>query len=296
MVEEGLFSIGKAASMSGVSAKTLRYYESLGLIFPKYISEETNYRYYDKSTLLLIPIIKYYQQIGLSLKRIKELIVLKDCSSHYDYLQQRRDELEAERQRLQVSITSIDDWLELIIEGEICLQNYMSNDANQNISLKYYPEAQSYYYIKQPYTYSHKESIVNLEWTKFLEEKELEVSGPVILKYESCAKKMKGDIQTVTILQHVLPESSEYGKFGGFMALSCYHIGPLRTICDTYQQMLDFTTEHHFETKEECFERHVIDYWVTENEAEFVTEIIIPITTREDLRLGYRSAHSVKTG
>lgn len=288
MVEEGLFPIGKAASMSGVSAKTLRYYESLGLIFPKYISEATNYRYYDKSTLLLIPMIKYYQQIGLSLKRIKELIFFNGCSNHYKYLQQRRDELEAERERLLVSITSIDDWLQLIIEGEICLQNYLTHASTPNISMKYYEEKPSYCHIKQPYKYCHKESIINLEWTKFLEEKKLEVSGPVILKYDSYEKKMAGEIQFSTILQHVLPMSVDYGKFGGFMGLSCYHIGSLDQIQETYQGILTFAEEHNYDLKGECFERHVIDYWVTDNENEFVTEIILPIMTREELRLGSR--------
>ena len=74
MVADKLFSIGQAASVSGVSTKTLRYYESLGLIMPKKVSDDNGYRYYDRETLLLIPVIKYYRQIGLDLKRIKELI------------------------------------------------------------------------------------------------------------------------------------------------------------------------------------------------------------------------------
>lgn len=286
MVEEGLFPIGKAASMSGVSAKTLRYYESLGLILPKYISEDTNYRYYDKATLLLIPMIKYYQQIGLSLKRIKELISFNGCSNHYKYLQQRRDELEAEHQQLLVSMTSIDDWLQLIIEGEICLQNNLTTKAGPNINLKYYQEESSYYCREQPYRYCHKESIINLEWTKFLEENQLEVSGPVILKYDSYKKKMAGEIKSSTILQHVFPESADFGKFGGFMALNCYHIGSLDDINDTYQEIIEFASENSYKLKKECYERHVIDYWVTQNEDEFVTEIIIPIMTKDELTIG----------
>ncbi|MBY5034744.1 MerR family transcriptional regulator [Streptococcus gallolyticus] len=286
MVEEGLFPIGKAASMSGVSAKTLRYYESLGLILPKYIAEDTNYRYYDKATLLLIPMIKYYQQIGLSLKRIKELISFNGCSNHYKYLQQRRDELEAERQQLLISMTSIDDWLQMIIEGEICLQNSLTATNGPTVSLKYYQEETSYYCVEQPYKYCHKESIINLEWTKFLEEKKLEVSGPVILKYDSYEKKMAGEIQSSTILQHVFPESEDFGRFGGFMALSCYHIGSLNAIHETYQNMINFAHTNHYSLKDECYERHVIDYWVTQNEDEFVTEIIVPIMTKDELRVG----------
>ncbi|MGT2753971.1 MerR family transcriptional regulator [Streptococcus ovis] len=286
MTEEGLFPIGKAASMSGVSAKTLRYYESLGLILPKYIAEDTNYRYYDKATLLLIPMIKYYQQIGLSLKRIKDLISFNGCSNHYKYLRQRRDELEAEHKQLLVSMTSIDDWLQLIIEGEICLQNNLTNKYGPNISLKYYQEESSYYCVEQSYHYSHKESIVNLEWTKFLEENKMKVSGPVILKYDSYEKKMAGNIQSSTILQHVFPESKGFDRFGGFMALSCYHIGSLDDIKETYQSMIAFSEENEYELKEECYERHVIDYWVTQNEEEFVTEIIIPLRHKRELKVG----------
>lgn len=283
MVEDGLLSIGKAAAMSGVSPKTLRYYEGLGLITPKYIDEYTNYRYYDKETLLLIPMIKYYQQIGLSLKRIKDLISFNGCSNHYKYLQQRKSELEKERQQLLISMTSIDDWLQLIIEGEIILQNKLVAKGESNISLKYYKEEKSYHSIKQPYYYNYKESIVNIEWTRFLEERQLEVSGPVILKYDSFHQKMSGEIDSVTVLQHVFPESEEFGNFGGFLGLSCYHVGSFDNIQDTYNKMIMFADRNKYKLKEECYERHVIDYWVTQNENEFVTEIVIPVINQDFL-------------
>ena len=88
MAAENLFSIGRAANISGVSTKTLRYYESLGLIEPKKVSDGSGYRYYDRENLLLIPVIKYYRQIGLDLKRIKELISKTGCANHYHYLEQ----------------------------------------------------------------------------------------------------------------------------------------------------------------------------------------------------------------
>ena len=75
MASENLFSIGRAANISGVSTKTLRYYESLGLIEPKKVSDGSGYRY-------------YYRQIGLDLKRIKELISKTGCANHYHYLEQ----------------------------------------------------------------------------------------------------------------------------------------------------------------------------------------------------------------
>lgn len=272
--------------MSGVSAKTLRYYESLNLIQPKHVSKENGYRYYDKETLLLIPVIKYYQQVGLNLKRIKELISVAGCSNHYYYLKKRRDEIKAERDELLISLASVDDWMQLIIEGEMCLQNQPKTPnliASRMVSVKYYTEECSYCQITQPYHYNYKESIINLEWIKFLEERKLEVSGPVILKYHSYQEKMAGTIKSATILQHCFPESSRFLKFGGFMALSCYHIGALEEIHETYQNMVDYAKEHQYILKDECYERHVIDYWVTQNTEEFVTEIIIPIVTKDEI-------------
>ncbi|MGT2800320.1 MerR family transcriptional regulator [Streptococcus marmotae] len=286
MTEDRLFSIGQAANLCGVSAKALRYYESLELIQPKLVSQETGYRYYDKETLLLIPVIKYYQQVGLDLKQIKRLISLAGCSNHYHLLKERREEIKAKREELLVSLASVDDWLQLIIEGEMCLQNQAQINAglaSQVISLKYYHEERNYCKIEQLYKYNYKESIINLEWTKFLKDRQLEVSGPVILKYDSYQEKMTGQSKTATILQHCYPESSDFSSFGGFMALSSYHIGPLDKIEETYQKMVDYANACHHTLKSECYERYVIDYWVTQNSNEFVTEIIIPTVTHNEI-------------
>ncbi|HEM3177751.1 MerR family transcriptional regulator [Streptococcus suis] len=284
MAEKQLFSIGRAAKMSGVSTKTLRYYESLDLIYPTYISDESGYRYYDKETLLLIPLIKYYQQVGLNLKRIKELVSKSGSSNHYHYLKTRRDEITAERDALFISLTSIDDWLQLIIEGEMCLQERTHlSEGEKIITVKYYTEQTSFCYLEQAYHYHFKESIINLEWINYLESHHLEVSGPVILKYSSFLEKSRGECKKATILQHCLPESSNLSTFGGFMALSSYHIGPLETISNTYDSMIEYAEQHKYELKPESYERHVIDYWVTQNSDEFVTEIIIPTVTKEEI-------------
>lgn len=286
MTDKNLFSIGRAAKMCGVSTKTLRYYESLDLIYPTYISDESGYRYYDKETLLLIPVIKYYQQVGLNLKRIKELVAKSGSSNHYHYLKKRRDEITAEIDELLIATSSIDDWVQLIIEGEMCLQDRQQShlsDGENMVAVKYYSEQISYCHLEQSYNYHFKESIINLEWISYLETNNLEVAGPVILKYSSFMEKYKGESRKATILQHCLPESSELPTFGGFMALSCYHIGPLEKISEAYDYLIKYAQSHNYELKSECYERHVIDYWVTQNLDEFVTEIIIPIVTKEEI-------------
>lgn len=67
------------------------------------------------------------------------------------------------------------------------------------------------------------------------------------------------------------------------MALTCYHIGPLESIAETYRYLLRYAEKHKYSLKDECYERHVIDYWVTQDHNEFVTEIIIPVVTQDEL-------------
>lgn len=285
MVADKLFSIGQAAKISGVSTKTLRYYESLGLIIPKKVSDNNGYRYYDRATLLLIPVIKYYRQIGLDLKRIKELVSEASCSNHYCFLEQRKDEIEIEKEKLLVSMASVDDWMKLIVEGELCLKNReLSNPSKMRttVNLKYHAEEKYFCQIKQSFSYNFKETIINLEWIKYLEENKLEVTGPVILKYDSYLEKMAGIINCVTIMQHCFPEKCSY-TFGGFLALSAYHIGSLKTINDTYKKIVSYAEENEILLQEETYERHVIDYWVTQREDEFVTEVIIPIIKKDKI-------------
>lgn len=46
-MKNGLVSIGKMAEMNRVTVATLRLYDQLGLLTPRYTDPDTGYRYYD---------------------------------------------------------------------------------------------------------------------------------------------------------------------------------------------------------------------------------------------------------
>ena len=68
-------NIGEAASKSGVPAKTIRYYESIGLI-PPAVRAENGYRNYSPFDIKTLKFIQHARRLGFSVKDVGGLLEL----------------------------------------------------------------------------------------------------------------------------------------------------------------------------------------------------------------------------
>lgn len=68
-------TIGELAKSSGVNAKLIRHYESIGVV-PKPSRTDSGYRIYSKTDIQFLKFIKRARGLGFSMKEIKKLIGL----------------------------------------------------------------------------------------------------------------------------------------------------------------------------------------------------------------------------
>jgi MerR family copper efflux transcriptional regulator len=105
-------NIGQVAKRSGVPAKTIRYYESIGLIAPA-DRTQAGYRVYGERDLQTLRFIQRARNLGFSVKQVGELLALwrdRERSSadvkavarqHLDEIDRRMAELQSMRDTLE---------------------------------------------------------------------------------------------------------------------------------------------------------------------------------------------------
>jgi DNA-binding transcriptional MerR regulator len=71
------YTVKKLAGMSGVSARTLHFYDEVGLLRPAYHGAN-GYRFYEEAQLLTLQQILFYRELGFKLKQIKEVLRRSD--------------------------------------------------------------------------------------------------------------------------------------------------------------------------------------------------------------------------
>ena len=111
VVGNGPFNIGQAAKQSGVSAKMVRHYESLGLL-PAVHRTDAGYRQYGDKQVHTLRFIRRARLLGFSMAEIAELLKLwqnqqrasadvkRIAQAHVADLERRIAEMQAMRQTL----------------------------------------------------------------------------------------------------------------------------------------------------------------------------------------------------
>ncbi|WP_239616645.1 MerR family transcriptional regulator [Cohnella mopanensis] len=100
------YTVQKLAQLAGVSTRTLRYYDVIGILKPARINS-SGYRIYGQQEVDRLQQILFYRELEVSLEEIREILTSPQFDAE-SALRKHRDNLLAKRQQLDALLANID--------------------------------------------------------------------------------------------------------------------------------------------------------------------------------------------
>jgi len=114
------YTVQKLGSLAGISTRTLRYYDEIGILKPARINS-SGYRIYGQTEVDRLQQIMFYRELDVSLDTIKKLVTsvsFNDAAALKDH----HEKLLAKRQQLDMLIANVEKTIEFQ-EGRIKLKD-----------------------------------------------------------------------------------------------------------------------------------------------------------------------------
>lgn len=172
--------IKEFAELSGVSVRTLHYYDEIGLLKPSAVDEQNGYRFYDERCLERMQEILFYRELDFPLRDIQIILT----SPNYDKqaaLKEQKCLLTLKKERLERLISALDG----AMKGADLSMNIFDNSEFEAKRGEYAKEARE----KWDATAAYKEFA---EKTKnYTKEKQNEVTTAIdgiMAEFAECAK------------------------------------------------------------------------------------------------------------
>lgn len=118
-----MYRINELANIAGISTRTLRHYDTIGLLSPSRI-ETNGYRYYDLDKVNTLQQIMFYKELHYSLQEIKSILgepsynKINSLYKHLDLLHQKKERIEDVMELVLQTIDTIESGEEMSNEAK----------------------------------------------------------------------------------------------------------------------------------------------------------------------------------
>ncbi|MEF7659833.1 MerR family transcriptional regulator [Bacillus sp. ZJS3] len=270
------FTIGEMAKMHNIAESTLRYYDEKGIFHPSTVDPQTNYRYYTIDQFSLLDTIKFLRQLNIPLKEIKKYIDERNPAYALNLLEKQQEMMLKKQREIEYALAKMEHRIHLIKEA--------TKAKAEQMVIKEIPQRKITAIAVAPnttddmfeyYIHSLQKNMRQMDDSLF--------SGDIGV---TVAKKglMQNEFQaysSVFILLDYMPfevQSSDEIKEGLYAC--SYHHGPYEETGATYKELLAYIDQEGYKVSGDAIEIGLIDWSVTENPEEQVTEIQIPVVKK----------------
>ena len=274
MKSDNLYTIGELSKVCNLPVSALRHYDKMGILRPAYVDKETNYRYYDDDSFVTATVLHAFKFYGCSLKNAKSLLESEDLESLHDLMLKKTEEFEEQIRVAHMSKAFFEEWAKLLEEAETVLKREQQPiricEVNVPDLICWKPRIHPRTRLKHILAYVEGICGGPMAFTQ----------GPLYNRFPSYRLRLEDDLRGVSsyIGCHPLDRTPiERCVLRETAVVAAYHTGGFGSIGKTYEKMIHWAELHNFELRGDCIERYVTDFWSTDREDLYVTEIFLPL-------------------
>lgn len=125
------YKVNELAKLSGISTRTLRYYDEIGLLTPERV-DTNGYRVYKQEHVNKLQQILFYRELGVPLDEIKQIITAPDFDRQIS-LEHHLSALTNRREKINLLIENVTKTIQSIKEGTIMSDHEKFEGFKQNL-------------------------------------------------------------------------------------------------------------------------------------------------------------------
>lgn len=243
-----MYSIGQISMILGVSTRTLRYYDNIGLLKPEYINSQNGYRFYNKKQIGHIKKILKLKDAGLSLNEIKNIFLETNNKKYNEILEKRSEIIKKEIEELKKMLFNLDKLKNKDEKENNCKDNNFEIKTRDLL----------------PFRAIFKDKILNIKNVgELVGELYEEVSKQGLKSLDSHFIKYNrrdcnldnADIRLFIPIESEGFEGSIYIEGGKYLSVTVYSIAQKE---QGYQSIIDWINENKIEVEESPLEKYFI--------------------------------------
>ncbi len=264
------YTIGEVSRLFHVKVETLRYYDEIGLLKPKFTNKQTRYRYYSTQQFERLNSIKYLRTLGVPISKLIDYFNYRDIDKLVDMLNAQKMEISCKKSELE------------IVERKIFRRLGQVEDAI-NIPLDIITEVKlpewHAVYLRREYAPDE-----DIEYPISELIKDYGIDGDIFLGKigisislsDLRANKLDRYSGIFMILEEEDPIITSDITFPAREYLRIRFKGSHMDAAPYYNKLFAYMTKKHYGLVDESIEIALIDYCITNDIDKYVTEILLP--------------------
>ena len=267
-----LFRIGEVARLFHLSVSTLRHYERLGLVTPERVDPDTGYRYYSAWQFEALNTVRYLRALDMPLEEISDFVHNRDLDNIQAKLRQQRETVARKRAELERVQRKIDARLEQLEEARHCELDHIRLVEAAPCRIVWVGGAltiRDYHDMELPVSRLFRD-----------EEEAVVFLGKVGLGLSVQALE-RGEFDRYDGIFLVLDRADRFAgetvDLPGGRCAQVHFRGSHREAPAQYRRLMDFLAGEGLRPAGFAREITMIDYGVTDDPSQFVTEITVPV-------------------